>query len=112
MTDSGWQVFDVAGLAAADADAPVSYREFLRVPSMHCGVYRLAAGSSDMQTPHDEDEVYYVVEGKAQLKVAGETREVGPGSVMYIRASEEHAFFEIQEDMVLLVFFATGRGDA
>ncbi len=111
MTDSGWQVFDVAQLAAADADAPVSYQEFLRVPSMHCGLYRLAKGSSDMQTPHDEDEVYYVVEGKAQLKVAGETRDVGPGSVMYVRASEEHAFFEIQEDMVLLVFFATGRGD-
>ena len=112
MSDSSWQVFDVAALSAEDADAPVSYREFLRVPSMHCGIYRLSKGSSDMQTPHDEDEVYYVVEGKAQLKVAGESREVGPGSVMYVRASEEHAFFEIQEDMVLLVFFATGRGDA
>ena len=112
MTESGWQVFDVADLSAADAEAPVSYREFLNVPSMHCGVYRLAKGSSDMQTPHDEDEVYYVVEGRAQLKVGGENREVGPGSVMYIRATEEHAFFEIQEDMVLLVFFATGRGDA
>ncbi len=111
MTESGWQVFDVADLTDTDADAPVSYREFLNVPSMHCGVYRLAKGSSDMQTPHDEDEVYYVVEGKAQLKVGGENREVGPGSVMYVRASEEHAFFEIQEDMLLLVFFASGRGD-
>ncbi len=112
MTDSGWQVFDVADLVAADAEAPVSYREFLNVPSMHCGLYRLAKGSSDMQTPHDEDEVYYVVEGRAQLKVGGETRDVGPGSVMYVRASEEHAFFEIQEDMILLVFFATGRPSA
>ena len=105
MTDSGWEVFDVEALKARRADAPVSYHEFLNVPSMHCGVYRIAAGSKDMQTPHDEDEIYYVVEGKAQLRVADQTREVGPGSIMFVKASEEHAFFEITEDMVLLVFF-------
>ena len=66
-------------------------------------------GQTDMQTPHDEDELYYVVKGSAQLKVGDQVQEVGPGSVMYVRASEEHAFFEITEDMVLLVFFAAGK---
>lgn len=110
MTSSGWEVFDVDKLTAAAVEADVSYQEFLNVPAMHCGIYRLAKGSTDMQTPHDEDELYYVVEGQAQLKVAGETKNVRPGSLLYIKASEEHAFFEITEDMVLLVFFAAGKG--
>jgi mannose-6-phosphate isomerase-like protein (cupin superfamily) len=61
-----------------------------------------------MQTPHDEDELYYVIEGHAQLKVGDEVKEVTPGMVLYIRAAEEHSFFEIQEDMLLLVFFSSG----
>ena len=109
MADNGWELFDIEQLITSGSDGDVSYTEFLNVPTMHCGLYRLAKGSNDMQTPHDEDELYYVVRGRAQLKVADEVKEVGPGSVMYVRASEEHAFFEITEDMVLLVFFATGK---
>ena len=107
MADNGWDVFDVAELIARSSEEPVSYQEFLRVPAMSCGLYRLAKGSTDMQTPHDEDELYYVVEGKARLRIGDEERQVSPGSVMYVRATEEHSFFEIQEDMVLLVIFPT-----
>ena len=107
MADNGWDVFDVAELIARASEEPVSYQEFLRVPAMSCGLYRLAKGSTDMQTPHDEDELYYVVEGRARLRIGDEERQVSPGSVMYVRATEEHSFFEIQEDMVLLVIFPT-----
>lgn len=110
MSDSGWEIFDIGKLKDLLPDEPVSYKEFLNVPAMHCGLYHLAKGSKDMQTPHDEDEVYYVLEGKAQLKVKGEVKDVQAGSLLYIRASEEHAFFEISEDMLLLVLFAAGRG--
>ena len=109
MSDSGWEVFDIHELKLDPGDGPVSYREFLRVPTMSCGLYHLEKGSTDMQTPHDEDELYYVIEGKAHLKIGDEIKEVGPGSLMYIRATEAHSFFEIQEDMVLLVLFATGK---
>ncbi len=107
MSDSGWDIFDIEQLKSQVPQGDVSYKEFLRVPAMQCGIYRLAKGSKDMQTPHDEDELYYVIEGKAQLRVGEEVTEVGPGSVMYIQATEAHSFFEIQEDMTLLVFFAT-----
>ncbi len=109
MADSGWDIFDIEALKSHLAsDAPVSYSEFLNVPAMHCGLYRLKAGSTDMQTPHDEDELYYVIEGRAQLKVGEDVKDVAPGMVLYIQAAEEHSFFEIQEDMLLLVFFASG----
>jgi len=110
MTDETWQIFNLDEIRSELKNEPVAYREFLRVPALSCGVYRLAAGSQDMQSPHDEDEVYYVVEGKAQLKLADKIHEVGPGSVLYVKATESHSFFEIEEDMTLLVFFASAIG--
>ena len=106
MTISAWQVFDVEKIKAKLTGAPVEYKEFLRAPTLSCGVYTLRAGAKDMQSPHDEDEVYYVISGKATLKVGDETHDVKAGSVLYVRATEDHSFFEIEEDMTLLVFFA------
>ncbi len=106
MSDDVWQIFHLPQLADT-MQTPVDYQEFLRVPSLSCGVYRLQAGSKDMQGPHDEDEVYYVVEGRARLRVESEERRVEPGMVLYVRGTSEHSFFEIDEDLTLLVFFAT-----
>ena len=106
MSESAWQTFDIETIKAKLTGEGVEYKEFLRVPSLSCGVYRLPVGSKDMQSPHDEDEVYYVVEGKAQMKLGDELREVVPGTILYVRATETHSFFEIEEDMTLLVFFA------
>ncbi len=105
MSDT-WQIFNVNELKQRRADEDVSFHEFLNVDSMHCGLYHLKAGSKDMQTPHDEDEMYYVVEGKAKLRIGDAEQNVVPGTLLYIRATEEHAFFEIEEDMTLLVIFA------
>lgn len=40
------------------------YLEFLRVPAMSAGLYELETGASDPQTPHAEDEIYYVIAGR------------------------------------------------
>ena len=108
MADNGWQVFDLAEIKKKLKGEPVEYLEFLNVPALNCGLYSLAAGSKDMQAPHDEVEVYLVLTGKARMQLGDEEREVGPGSLLYISASTEHSFFEIEEDMTLMVFFAAG----
>ena len=107
MANSQWRVFELEALIdkADSRDAP--YLEFLRVPSLSCGIYQVAAGSTDMQGYHDEDEVDLVVKGKGRLRVEDEDRMVGPGSVLYVSATSEHSFFEIEEDMTMLVFFST-----
>ena len=73
-----WQVFQVGEEARKLKDGPVEYREFLRVPALNCGIYRLKAGSKDMQGSHDDDEVYYVLEGRARLKVGDKDHVVEP----------------------------------
>jgi quercetin dioxygenase-like cupin family protein len=83
-----------------------SYLEFLRVPAMSAGLYTLPAGSVDPQKPHKEDELYYVVRGRARMLAGSEDREVAAGSVIFVAAEVEHRFHDIAEELVLLVLFA------
>ena len=109
MTNDAWKVFHLDDLIPkVQSDAPC-FLEYLRMPGLSSAVYRLPAGSKDMQAPHLEDEIYFVVEGKATLRVGDGEKEVGPGSILYVRATEEHSFFNITENLTLLAFF--GRAD-
>ena len=60
------------------------YHEFLRVPDLSAGIYVLEAGAVDPQSPHTEDELYYVVAGRAHVTVGGETRPVVQGSLVFV----------------------------
>jgi quercetin dioxygenase-like cupin family protein len=82
------------------------YLEFLRVPSMSGGIYTLAAGSTDPQKPHTEDEMYYVVKGKARMQVGSEDQAIAEGSIIFVGANVEHRFHDISEELTVLVFFA------
>jgi quercetin dioxygenase-like cupin family protein len=82
------------------------YREFLRVPAMSAGLYVLPAGGTDRQKPHREDEIYYVVRGQARFKAGSEDREVSAGSMIFVAAQVGHRFYDITEELAVLVFFA------
>ena len=83
-----------------------SYREFLRVPPMSAGLYVLPAGSTDHQKPHREDEIYYVIRGRARFQAGPEDKEVSSGSVIFVAAEVGHRFYDISEELATLVFFA------
>ncbi len=100
------EFFQIDQLEQQRARAGKSYLEFLRVPAMSAGVYILPAGGTDLQKPHQEDEMYYVVRGRARMKVGAEDQAVSQGSVIFVAAQVEHRFYEIAEDLELLVFFA------
>jgi mannose-6-phosphate isomerase-like protein (cupin superfamily) len=91
-------------LAARDASGRL-YHEFLRTHDLSVGVYALPSGGTDPQGPHTEDEVYHVVSGRARVSVGDEDRAVGPGSIVFVAADVPHKFHDIEEDLVLLVFF-------
>src|SRR6266496_5495171 len=82
------------------------YLEFLKVPDLSMGLYILPAGGTDPQSPHTEDEVYYVVSGRAQILVAEENGDVQAGSVIYVAKNVAHRFHSIEEELKVLVFFA------
>ncbi|MGG3726753.1 cupin domain-containing protein [Bacillus wiedmannii] len=83
-----------------------NYYEFLHETDLSMGIYELKAGSLDIQQPHTEDEVYYIINGRAQLEVESENIFVESGSIIYVKANMEHRFHTIEEDLTVLVFFA------
>ena len=73
---------------------------------MSAGLYVLSAGSTDLQRPHYEDEMYYVVRGRARFRAGDEDQEITSGSVLFVAAEVEHRFYDITEELAVLVFFA------
>jgi mannose-6-phosphate isomerase-like protein (cupin superfamily) len=98
--------FEIADIIAQQAASERAYLEFLRVPALSMGLYVLPAGGVDPQQPHQEDEIYYVIDGRAVITVGDEDRPVEPGSIVFVGAGVEHRFHSIKEELKLLVFFA------
>lgn len=82
------------------------YLPFLNVETLRTGLYVLPAGTEDKQQPHEHDEVYYVISGKSKFIAGGKTTEAKEGSVLYVKAKVEHRFFDIEEELKIMVFFS------
>lgn len=105
ISDSAWKIFQLDDLISRVEGSEPCFLEYLRMPGLTSALYYLPAGAKDMQAPHLEDEIYFVVSGKATLRIGDDEKEVGSGSILYVRATEEHSFFNISEDLTLLAFF-------
>jgi len=98
--------FHLDGISRERAAKGKLYFEFLRVPAMSAGVYVLPKGGTDPQKPHREDEMYYVVRGRARMKIGTDDQDVHAGSVIFVEAKAEHRFYDITEELEVLVLFA------
>lgn len=107
---SGFQAFELGSLRQRLAAPGVGYAEFVRRPDLSIGLYVLAAGGTDHQSPHYEDEAYFVVSGKARFTAGGEERAVSSGDTLFVPARVPHHFHDIEEELVLMVFFGPAEG--
>jgi mannose-6-phosphate isomerase-like protein (cupin superfamily) len=78
-------------------------------PGLEVGVYVLVAPEPDRQQPHEDDEVYVVLEGRGTLEVEDEQIDMKEGQAMFVAAGAEHRFTGY-ESLSLLVIFATRGG--
>jgi mannose-6-phosphate isomerase-like protein (cupin superfamily) len=105
------EFFNIADTEERRRQSGKRYLEFLRVPALSAGVYVLPAGSADPQSPHKEDEMYYVVRGRARMRAGSEDQVVSEGSIIFVAAGNEHRFYEITEELMVLVFFAPAESE-
>lgn len=98
--------FEYREIIQEQADSGKAYLQFINEGTLSLGLYALPAGSVDTQSPHAEDEIYYVVAGRGAIDVGGERRPVQPGSIVFVAKDVEHRFVDIEEDLSILVFFA------
>lgn len=100
------EAFTVTDLLNSQDQGGQDYLEFLKVPALSVGLYKLLAGGVDKQQPHTEDEIYFVLSGSATVLIGDESREVSTGSLIYVPANVEHHFHSIINELRLLVVFA------
>ena len=102
---------EIAAVDGERARQGAPYHEFLRAPTLSAGIYVLPAGTVDGQVPHKEDELYYVLRGRARMRVGVEERRIGPGSVIFVSSEVQHRFHDIEEELAVLVVFAPAESE-
>ena len=73
-------------------------------PGVELGVYVLVAPEPDRQQPHDDDEVYVVLEGTGVLEVEGKSVPVSEGDAVFVEAGADHRFTAYEHLAVLVIF--------
>ncbi|MEP6910263.1 MAG: cupin domain-containing protein [Actinomycetota bacterium] len=85
-------------------EANGGYEVVHRSPGMEVGVYVLVAPEPDHQQPHEDDELYVVLEGRGVLTVEGEEVALTERQAAYVPAGADH-WFTGYEGLSLLVVF-------
>ncbi len=96
--------FDVNAVKQRLAEGSGGYEVVHDSPGLEIGVYVLVAPEPDRQQPHEEDEVYVVLEGSGMLEVEGEPVPVQEGTAVFVEAGTEHRFSAYEHLSVLVIF--------
>ena len=96
--------FDIEGARERLGASGGGYEIVHESPGLEIGVYVLVAPEPDRQQPHEDDEVYYVLEGRGTLDVEGETVELEEGHAVFVPAHAEHRFSAYELLSLFVVF--------
>ncbi|HKA26377.1 MAG TPA: cupin domain-containing protein [Gaiellaceae bacterium] len=96
--------FDITDVKERLASGTGGYEVVHRSAGLEIGVYVLVAPEPDRQAPHDDDEVYFVIEGRGMLEVEGENVELREGHAVFVPAGAEHRFVGYEQLSVLVLF--------
>ncbi len=100
-----------AGRYRAPTEGTTHWVEHMRSDHLSVGTYSVAAGGTDDQVPHTEDEVYVVTAGRARLSTPSGAIPVETGDAVFVPAREPHSFVEVSEDFAVFVIFAPPEVD-
>lgn len=97
-------------LVARLGDSP----RFLEVFSHGSLVVELyAPRGHDLQAAHARDEVYVIVAGTGKFFCNGETRDFGPGELLFVPAGMDHRFLDFSDDFATwVIFYGPDGGEA
>src|SRR5437868_14326170 len=106
MNGSAGHQLDIQGAKSRLLEAG-GYEIVHQSPGLELGVYVLVAPEPDRQQPHDDDEIYVVLEGRGTLEVEGEPIEMHEGQATFVPAGAEHRFVGYEQLSVLVIFEKT-----
>jgi hypothetical protein len=71
-----------------------------------------APRGGDKQTPHDRDELYFVISGMGFFERHGARVAFGPGDVLFAAAGEPHRFVDFTDSFATWVLFYGPKREA
>lgn len=96
--------FEIAAVRKKLAKAGGGYEIVHESAGLELGVYVLVAPEPDRQQPHEDDEVYIVLEGTGVLEVEGEQVPVKEGTAVFVEAGADHRFTSYEHLSTLVIF--------
>jgi mannose-6-phosphate isomerase-like protein (cupin superfamily) len=81
------------------------FQTFINKDSLAAGVLVLKPGEEDTQTPHDSDEVYFVISGNGFLKIKDKDYKVSKDKLFFVAKDVEHCFHGNTKELKVLYFF-------
>ena len=81
------------------------FHTFLNRENLAAGVLVLQSGDKDTQTPHESDEMYYIIKGDGYLKINKKNYPVSAGKAFFVAKDVEHYFFGNKTELVVMYFF-------
>lgn len=81
------------------------FQTFINKDSLAAGVLVLKPSEKDTQTPHDSDEVYYIISGDGFLKIKNKDYKVSKDKLFFVAKDVEHFFHGNTKELKVLYFF-------
>jgi len=78
---------------------------FINKESLAAGILVLKPGEEDTQTPHESDEVYFVLSGNGFLKIKNKDYKVSKNKLFFVAKDVEHFFYGNTKELQVLYFF-------
>jgi mannose-6-phosphate isomerase-like protein (cupin superfamily) len=108
MSNGSWIPYKRALASIPTTDR---YAEMIRHGTMSAGLY--APHQTDDQEPHDQDEVYVVIDGSGFFRIGDERQPFGPGDMLWVRAGVDHRFEDFTPNFsAWVIFYGSEGGEA
>ncbi len=81
------------------------YHTFINKDNLAAGILKLKPDEVDTQTPHESDEIYYIVRGDGFLRISEKDYPVSVAKAYFVGKNIEHKFHGNKKELVVLYFF-------
>lgn len=97
--------FDLASYVEKIKNSSSYFYTFINRETLAAGVLVLQPGEDDTQTPHESDEVYYVLSGDGFLRIKDKDYKVSKDKLFFVGKNIEHYFHGNTKELKVLYFF-------
>jgi len=81
------------------------FHTFINKSTLAAGVLVLNPGEEDTQTPHESDEIYYIISGDGYLKINTKDYPVSKDRIFFVGKNVQHCFHGNKKELRVLYFF-------